>query len=247
MSGVAGLEGKIDRARVGVEEKHARPVLAAVVGAEDAALRVGAIGVAQCRHENALGIARIDEDAADLARVLQADLAPVLAAVGRFVHPVAMRDVGAHIGLAGADIDRVGVDGTAMAPIEPAGWPSKMGFQVRPASSVSQTPPSTAPNQKCRASPGMPATVSTRPPRNGPIRRHCRAWMSEAGTAAKAAEPAASASNAQANTRTRNMEPPQASGAGHISPGTGQVSSVLRLVLVGSLTAVAVPDLWCVY
>ncbi len=34
---------------------------------------------------------------------------------------------------------------TAMAPIEPIGWPSKIGCQVRPASSVSQTPPLTLP------------------------------------------------------------------------------------------------------
>ena len=30
---------------------------------------------------------------------------------------------------------------TASAPMEPVGWPSKMGYQVRPASVVFQTPP----------------------------------------------------------------------------------------------------------
>ena len=29
----------------------------------------------------------------------------------------------------------------AMAPMEPVGWSSKMGFQVRPKSSVFHTPP----------------------------------------------------------------------------------------------------------
>ncbi len=32
----------------------------------------------------------------------------------------------------------------AMAPIDPVGWSSKIGFQTRPASVVFQTPPFTA-------------------------------------------------------------------------------------------------------
>jgi hypothetical protein len=34
---------------------------------------------------------------------------------------------------------------TAIAPTEAIGWPSKIGFHVRPASFVFQTPPATAP------------------------------------------------------------------------------------------------------
>ena len=61
----------------------------------------------------------------------------------------------------------------AIAPMEAVGSASKMGRQVRPAFSVFHTPPSTAPNRYSLGLPGTPSAGSTRPPRNGPIRRHC--------------------------------------------------------------------------
>ncbi len=66
---------------------------------------------------------------------------------------------------------------TAIAPMV-AVWkkPSETFFQVVPASVVFQTPPPVAPIQKVVGWAGWPATAVTRPPRNGPTRRHCRAW-----------------------------------------------------------------------
>src|SRR5580704_11334777 len=61
----------------------------------------------------------------------------------------------------------------AMAPMEAVGSESKTGRQVRPAFYVFQTPPSTAPKRYSLGLPGTPSAGSTRPPRNGPIRRHC--------------------------------------------------------------------------
>ena len=52
-------------------------------------------------------VARMDDDAADLLRVVEADVRPRLPAVGRLVHAVALGDVGAHVGLAAADVDHV--------------------------------------------------------------------------------------------------------------------------------------------
>src|SRR5262249_36954180 len=43
----------------------------------------------------------------DLLRLVESDVRPALAAVGRLVHAVALRDVGAHVGFAGADVDHV--------------------------------------------------------------------------------------------------------------------------------------------
>ena len=58
---------------------------------------------------------------------------PGLAGVGGFVDAVADGEVGALQAFAAADVDDVGIGGaTAMAPMEPVGWSSKMGFQVRP-------------------------------------------------------------------------------------------------------------------
>src|SRR5580698_494628 len=61
----------------------------------------------------------------------------------------------------------------AIAPMDAVGSASKMGRQVRPAFSVFHTPPPTAPNRYSLGLPGTPSAGSTRPPRNGPIMRHC--------------------------------------------------------------------------
>src|SRR6266404_5633473 len=50
---------------------------------------------------------------------------------------------------------------------------SKTGVQFCPPSIVFQTPPATPPKYQVFGSPGTPSIVSARPPRNGPICRHC--------------------------------------------------------------------------
>ena len=51
----------------------------------------------------------MDNHAADVPRITQADVFPVLAGVGGFVHPVAERDVAADAGFASAHVDHVGI------------------------------------------------------------------------------------------------------------------------------------------
>ena len=109
--GIARVEGEIDGAGVFVLVEHLLPGLAAVGGAEDAALRVGAVGVAEHGDEEAVGIVRVDEDGGNLLAVAQAEVAPGLAGVGRFVHAVADGEVGALQAFAAADVDDVGVGG----------------------------------------------------------------------------------------------------------------------------------------
>src|SRR5512140_2298142 len=58
---------------------------------------------------------------------------------------------------------------TAIAPIEATGCESKIGFQVRPALVVFQTPPPTEPKYNVLGCPGTPLPPLTRPPRNGPM------------------------------------------------------------------------------
>src|SRR2546423_7600518 len=50
---------------------------------------------------------------------------------------------------------------------------SKIGVQFCPASVVFQTPPATPPKYQVSGSPGTPSIARARPPRNGPIWRHC--------------------------------------------------------------------------
>jgi len=60
--GVGWIEGQRDRAGVFVLGKHLFPGLAAVGRAIDAAFLIGAVGMAQNRHENAVGVFGVNDD-----------------------------------------------------------------------------------------------------------------------------------------------------------------------------------------
>src|SRR5262249_29965353 len=68
---VAGTEREVDRARVVVPVQHLLPRLAAVLGAEDAALRARPVRMPERRDEDAVRVLRVDQDAADLLRVAE--------------------------------------------------------------------------------------------------------------------------------------------------------------------------------
>src|SRR5215469_7443327 len=69
----------------------------------------------------------------------------------------------------------LGFDGSsANAPTDPVGWPSKIGVQVRPKSSVFQTPPLVAATKKTLGWSAIPAMATVRPARNGPMHRQER-------------------------------------------------------------------------
>ena len=94
--------------------QHFAPRLAAVAGLVDAALVVVVPQMAGGTRVNRVAVLRIDQDPGDVLGILQADIGPVLAAVGRFVDAVADRDAVAHPGLAGAhphDLRIGGIDG----------------------------------------------------------------------------------------------------------------------------------------
>ena len=91
-------------------EEDVFPRLPAVAGAVDAALRVRAEGVAGSGEVRDVGVARVDADAADLAGVAKAEVAPGGAVVVGAVDAAAGRDVAADGVGAGADVEdgRVG-------------------------------------------------------------------------------------------------------------------------------------------
>ena len=76
-------------------------------------------GVAERRDENDVRIFRMNDERADVARIFQADVFPIPAAIDRFINAVAVSDVAAQRRFAGAGVNRVVIDGaTAIAPIE---------------------------------------------------------------------------------------------------------------------------------
>src|SRR5207253_10015014 len=60
-------------------------------------------------NQDYVGITRIDDNAAKLPRIAQADVLPSSAAIGGFVNAVTESDVRAHVGLAGSGINHVRV------------------------------------------------------------------------------------------------------------------------------------------
>ena len=70
----------------------------------------------------------------------------VCAAVGRFINAIAISEIGAEIGFAGAHINDIRIrSATAIAPMEEIGWLSKIGSHVTPPLVVFHTPPPTPP------------------------------------------------------------------------------------------------------
>ena len=109
MLGLCGIEGDVDASGVFVFVENFLPGLAAVGGAEDTAFGVWSVGMAESGYENDFGIAGIDDDFADGAAVAQADVLPGLASVERLVDSVAVTDVAADAGFAGADINGIAI------------------------------------------------------------------------------------------------------------------------------------------
>ena len=92
----------------GVDEQHARPGLAAVGGAIDAALLLRAGQAAERAGEDDVGVGRIDDDASDAAGFIEAHVGPGVAGVGGFVDAVAHHvDVADGPGFAGSGPDDV--------------------------------------------------------------------------------------------------------------------------------------------
>src|SRR5580693_2244717 len=93
--GIMRIEGHVNGAGFLVLVEHFFPGLTAVSCAEQAALGVRAVRVAQSRHEHSVRILRVDDNPADETRVFQAYVGPGLPAVHGFVDPVTVRNVAA--------------------------------------------------------------------------------------------------------------------------------------------------------
>ena len=103
VAGVRQVDVDVRAPRVLVDEQHVVPRLSTVGRAEDAALLVGAPFVAHRADQCDIGIARVDDDALDAFAVVEAEVGPGRAAIGRTVHAVTVRDRVARVALAGAE------------------------------------------------------------------------------------------------------------------------------------------------
>ena len=106
---ICRIEGEIGGTGVFVLIKNFLKSLAAVGGAEDAALGVWTIRMAFGGDENAVGIFRIDENRGDLLRVAETEMRPGFSRVGGFVNAIAGGKIGALQTFAAADVNDIGI------------------------------------------------------------------------------------------------------------------------------------------
>ncbi len=104
---VAQVHVQVGAARVVVDRQNVIPGRAAVPRAEDAALGVGSPLVTQRADIGDVGVLRMHADALDALRVVEADVGPGLAAVGRAPDAQSVRNGVTRVALAGAEIEDV--------------------------------------------------------------------------------------------------------------------------------------------
>lgn len=123
---VGRIDDDVGGAGVLVDEQHLAPALAAVVGLEDAALRVGAEQMSGSRHPDHVIVVRVDDDAGDRLRFLEANAFEALSGVGRLIDAVAVRRALTVVGLPRADPNDIRV---ALADREIANGGYRVGVE----------------------------------------------------------------------------------------------------------------------
>ncbi len=116
--GVGRVEREIDRTGVLTPGEDEVPGLATVRGAVDAALGVGAVGVAESSDVDEIRVGGVDADLADVAGALQPEVAPGAAGVGGAVDAVAVGDVAADGRFAHRGVDDVRIGGAEGQPAD---------------------------------------------------------------------------------------------------------------------------------
>src|SRR5262249_50731026 len=107
--GVARVEDGVGATGVFGYVEDLLPRLSAIRSFVQPAVAAGAPQRALCGDVDGVGVARVEEDLADVLGLLQSDLLPGLPAVGGFVNAVAVADGALAVVLAGADPDGAGI------------------------------------------------------------------------------------------------------------------------------------------
>src|SRR6266581_1568385 len=107
--GILRIKNDVDAAGAVVQVENFLPGFAAIAGAENSALGVFAVGMAQSGDEGDVGIGGMNDDLADVARVFQPNVVPGLAGVVRTVNTITEGDVATNAGFARADINDIGI------------------------------------------------------------------------------------------------------------------------------------------
>ena len=104
---VVGVHREIDDARAVVDKEDLFPCLAAIGGAENAPLFVGAEHMAERSDVDMIGVVRMDADLANLSRIAKADVLPRLPRIRRAVDAVTGGDIASGAGRSRPNVDDV--------------------------------------------------------------------------------------------------------------------------------------------
>src|ERR1700730_9312990 len=107
--GIRGVDLYVGGSGVLVLVNKFLPSLAAVSGTEQAALLIGAVGMAEQGCKNLVGISWVDGECRNLQAITQAEMGPGFSGVSRFVDSIANREVGAMQAFTAGDINDVGI------------------------------------------------------------------------------------------------------------------------------------------
>ncbi len=107
--GVQRIERQIDGSGRITAVEHLRPAPSAVVTAIDTARRIWSEHMPQRRHQHPIGVARIDQDRADVSCRVEPQVAPCRPAVIRAIDAIAGHDVVSCRHLARSGIEHPGV------------------------------------------------------------------------------------------------------------------------------------------
>ncbi len=110
-AGIVGVHRQVGGSGVLTLGQHVLPRLAAIGGAKNTTLLAGSEGVTEGRDVDDIRVAWMDPDPGDMPRILEPQMRPGLAGVGRPVHAVAVADVQPDAGLAHPGVDHVRVRG----------------------------------------------------------------------------------------------------------------------------------------
>ena len=183
--GIARVELDVVGAGPVIDLEDAIPGFAAVGGLVDAAIAALSPERTLRSDVHDIGVARIDDDAADVFALFEAEVLPAAAAVNRLVDAIAIRDDALRVGFAGADPDRLGTLGVYGDGTD-AERTLAVEYRCETRSTITdfQTPPAAVATYQMCLSRGCTATSAIRPDVNaGPIERNARPVASLANRA----------------------------------------------------------------
>ncbi len=104
---VVGIDIQVGGTALLVHKENSLPVLPAILGSEDTPLPARPEDGSQRGHVDPVGISGIDADSGNVPGLIQANVAPGLSRILRFVNTISVRDVISQTGFSSSHIENI--------------------------------------------------------------------------------------------------------------------------------------------